>query len=160
MLPNHPHICLFQPEIPQNTGNIGRLAAATQCRLHLVKPFGFDCSDRNLLRPGLDYWPYIDLEIHDHLDDVLSLFPLSDVAFFSKSAEKSYLDLPASTQLVVFGRETTGLPEWIWERYPQLFYKIPIYHNNVRSLNVANSVSIITYHLLALKNRKNPTSPL
>jgi tRNA (cytidine/uridine-2'-O-)-methyltransferase len=151
MLTNHPQICLFQPEIPQNTGNIGRLAAATQCRLHLVKPFGFGSEDRNLLRPGLDYWPYLDLEIHDHLDELLSQFSLSEVAFFSKSAKKSYLQLPKTTQLLVFGRETSGLPDWIWQKYPELFYKIPIYHHDVRSLNIANSVSIITYHLLALK---------
>jgi tRNA (cytidine/uridine-2'-O-)-methyltransferase len=154
MLPNHPQICLFQPEIPQNTGNIGRLAAATQSRLHLVKPFGFDANERNLLRPGLDYWPYLDLEIHDHLDELLAQFPISQVAFFSKSAEKTYLELPVDTQLLVFGRETSGLPPWLWEKYPQAFYNIPIYHDSVRSLNVANAVSIITYHLLAIKGQR------
>ncbi len=152
MLPDHPHICLFQPEIPQNTGNIGRLAAATQCRLHLIKPLGFSTHERNLLRPGLDYWPYLDLEIHENIDDLLSQFPLSQVAFFSKSAEKSYLELPADIQLIVFGRETSGLPASLGEKYPQAFYNIPLYHTCVRSLNVANAVSIITYHLLATKN--------
>jgi tRNA (cytidine/uridine-2'-O-)-methyltransferase len=157
MLPDHPQICLFQPEIPQNTGNIGRVAAATQCRLHLIKPFGFRADDRNLLRPGLDYWPYLDLEIHDQLEPLMELFKLAHIAFFSKSAEKSYLQLPASTELLVFGRETSGLPPWIWEKYPELFYKIPIYHHEVRSLNLANSVSIITYHLLGRKYQQSGT---
>lgn len=154
MQAGHPHICLFQPEIPQNTGNIGRLAAAIQSRLHLIKPLGFSADDRNLLRPGLDYWPYLDLEIHDRLDDLLKLFPITNIAFFSKAAQKSYLELPATTQLVVFGQETAGLPNWVWEQYPQAFYNIPIYHNKVRSLNVANAVSIIAYHLLALKQQR------
>ena len=70
MRKDHPHIVLYQPEIPQNTGNIARLSAATCCRLHLIKPFGFGTSDKNLRRPGLDYWPYLDLEIHDSLDEL------------------------------------------------------------------------------------------
>ena len=81
MKSEHLHICLYKPEIPQNTGNIGRLAAATQCRLHLVKPFGFHADDKNLLRPGLDYWPYLDLEIHNNFEQFEKLFDIKSRKF-------------------------------------------------------------------------------
>lgn len=150
MLPGHFHICLFQPEIPQNTGNIGRLVAATGNRLHLIKPFGFGMSDKNLRRPGLDYWPYLDLEIHDSLEPLLERFA-GRFAFFSKSGEKFYSDMPVETELLIFGRETSGLPEELHTRYRSSMYRMPIFHPQVRSLNLANAVSIATYDLL---NRK------
>lgn len=155
MLAGHPHICLYQPEIPQNTGNIGRLAAATQCRLHLVKPFGFSIEDKNLRRPGLDYWPFLDLEIHDHLDTLLKLFA-GKAAFLSKKAEKSYLDIPDSCELFVFGRETSGLPDELFQRFPDAFYSLPIYHPGVRSLNLANAVSVIVYDRLRRRTQVCP----
>ncbi|MFY7929524.1 MAG: tRNA (cytidine(34)-2'-O)-methyltransferase [Oligoflexus sp.] len=148
MKPGHVHIALFQPEIPQNTGSIGRLAAGTACRLHLIKPFGFGTSDKNLRRPGLDYWPYLDLEIHDSLDDLLELFPSKKVAFFSKFGQKLYTDMPSDTDLLIFGRETTGLPIDIRERHAEQLYRIPIFHDHVRSLNLANAVSVIVYDTL------------
>ncbi len=147
MLPGHFHICLFQPEIPQNTGNIGRIAAATGCRLHLVKPFGFGMTDKNLRRPGLDYWPFLDLEIHDSLDPLIEAFD-GKIAFFSKLGEKHYTDIPVATELLVFGRETSGLPEELHKRYRSSMYRMPMFHPNVRSLNLANAVSIATYDLL------------
>jgi tRNA (cytidine/uridine-2'-O-)-methyltransferase len=150
MLPHHPHICLYQPEIPQNTGNIARLAAATASRLHLIRPFGFDAASKNLRRPGLDYWPYLDLEIHDSLEELFGMFHESRprVAFFSKLGTKPYTAMPTDTELLVFGRETTGLPRELFERYPDDFYQIPMFHPGVRSLNLANAVSIGVYHLL------------
>ncbi len=147
MLRGHPQICLFQPEIPQNAGSIARLAAATQCRLHLVKPFGFNTEDRNLRRPGLDYWPFLDLEIHDDFATLAQQFA-PRVAFFSKKATRSYLDMPPETELLVFGRETDGLPAHIWDQYSEHFYSIPIFHAGVRSLNLANSVAICVYELM------------
>jgi tRNA (cytidine/uridine-2'-O-)-methyltransferase len=147
MKSGHPQICLYQPEIPQNVGNIARVVAGTAARLHLVKPFGFSTNDRNLRRPGLDYWPFLDLEIHDSLDAVLELH-LGRVAFLSKSAEKIYTDIPQETQLFVFGRETTGLPVELRRKFPDHFYRIPIFHEGVRSLNLANSVSIVIYDQL------------
>ena len=128
MIVGHPQICLYQPEIPQNTGSIGRLAAGSGCRLHLIRPFGFTTDDRNLRRAGLDYWPYLDLEIHDDLETLLALFP-GRCAFLSKKATKSYWDMPASTELLVFGRETSGLPDWL----------------DVRSQNLANAVSVVVH---------------
>lgn len=144
MIYDHPHICLFQPDIPQNTGNIGRLAAATGSRLHLISPFGFSTSDKNLRRAGLDYWPFLDLEIHDSLDELLALFS-GKFAFLSKKATKSFFEIPDATRLLIFGKETTGLPNELHEKYPQDFYKIPMYHPGVRSLNLANSVSAVIY---------------
>lgn len=147
MILGHPQICLFQPEIPQNAGNIGRLCAATQCRLHLVRPFGFSTEDRNLRRAGLDYWPFLDLEIHDELDTVLDRFD-GRFAFFSTKGTKSYEEMPSDVELLIFGQETKGLPRSFLEKYPDKAWRIPMFHPGVRSLNVANSVSIVLYHQL------------
>jgi tRNA (cytidine/uridine-2'-O-)-methyltransferase len=153
MIKGHPELCLFRPEIPQNTGTIGRLAAATQCRLHLVRPFGFSAHDKNLRRAGLDYWPFLDLEIHDHLDHLLERFQ-GRFAFFSTKAQTLYTEMPPETDLLVFGQETKGLPPAILQQWPDKAYKIPIFHPNVRSLNVANAVSIVLYDHLLKKRRR------
>ena len=148
MLKGHPQICLFRPEIPQNTGNIGRLVAATQSRLHLVRPFGFSASDKNLRRAGLDYWPFLDLEIHDDLETLLARFQ-GRFAYFSTKGKKIYTDVPIETDLLIFGQETKGLPPWVFEKWPEQAYKIPIFHEGVRSLNLANAVSVVLYdHLM------------
>lgn len=144
----HPQICLFEPEIPQNTGNIGRLAAATQSRLHIIQPTGFSLDDKNVRRAGLDYWPFLDLEIHGNLDDLLARFPAEKIAFFSARAERSYFDLEPTVELLIFGRETRGLPKEYTTRFPERFFTIPIFHDGVRSLNLANAVSVIAYHQL------------
>ncbi len=148
MKKDHIHICLYKPEIPQNTGNIGRLVAATQCRLHLIRPFGFSTEDKNLRRAGLDYWPFLDLEIHDSFEDFMSLFEKDEVAFFSKLATNSYVEMPKKIRALVFGQETKGFPEEFHKKYREYLYKIPMFHDGVRSLNLANSVSIVTYHKL------------
>lgn len=147
MRAGHPQICLYKPEIPQNAGTIGRLAAATQCRLHLIKPFGFSMDDRNLKRAGLDYWPFLDLEVHESIDEILQRMA-PRVAFLSKRGKKSYTDIPADTDLIVFGQETSGLPETLWQKYPELFYSLPLLHPGVRSINLANAVSVVVYDQL------------
>lgn len=154
MLKGHPHICLFRPEIPQNTGNIGRLAAATQSRLHLVRPFGFSASDRNLRRAGLDYWPFLDLEIHDDLESLVERFS-PRFAYLSTKGTKLYTEMPADTELLIFGQETKGLPPWVFERWPEHAYKIPMFHDGVRSLNLANAVSVVLYDHLMKGRRTN-----
>jgi tRNA (cytidine/uridine-2'-O-)-methyltransferase len=138
---------LFQPEIPQNVGSIARLAAATASRLHLIKPFGFSTNDKNLRRPGLDYWPFLDLEIHDSIDELLNMFP-EKVAFFSKRGTRPYTEISTDTQVFIFGRETTGLPSSLHETHGDKMYKIPMFHPGVRSLNLANSVAIVVYDQL------------
>lgn len=147
MLRGHPHIALFKPEIPQNTGSIARLAAGAGCRLHLIPPFGFDTSDKQLRRAGLDYWPFVDVEVHDSLEDLLALFP-GRFAFLSKKAQRTFWEIPLTTELFVFGRETSGLPADLADRYAGDFYQIPMYHPGVRSQNLANAVSIVIYDRL------------
>ena len=147
MKPGHPEICLYRPEIPQNTGNIGRLAAATASRLHLITPFGFSMDDKNVRRPGLDYWPFLDLEIHDSFSELYQRLD-GKVAFFSKFATKSYDQVPTDTRLLVFGQETSGFPEEFHQEYQDQMYKIPMFHDGVRSLNLSNAVSIIVYDQL------------
>jgi tRNA (cytidine/uridine-2'-O-)-methyltransferase len=149
VLKGHIEILLYQPEIPQNTGNIGRLCAATQCRLHLSLPLGFGTQDKNLRRAGLDYWPYLDLEIQDD-DGIPELLQRhqGQFAFFSTKATKYYTAMPSSTSLLIFGQETKGLPRWFFEKYADCAYKIPMFHQEVRSLNLANSVSVVLYHQL------------
>lgn len=140
-----PHICLYEPEIPQNTGAIARLAAATNCTLHLIKPLGFSLEDRYVRRAGLDYWPFLTLKVHENFEDMLKTFSSPPrMAFFSTKGEKTYWDL-APADLLIFGKETAGLPQKIWEQYKEDFYTIPMYNKNVRSLNLANSVSIVVY---------------
>lgn len=148
MRKNYLHLCLFQPEIPQNTGTIGRLAAATQCRLHIIRPTNFSLNDKNLKRAGLDYWPYLDIEIHNSIDTLLSQFKAEEIAFLSKKVDRSYDKMPVNIKLLIFGRETSGLPETLHNKYPDNFYTIPMFHEKVRSLNLANAVSIVCYHQL------------
>ena len=145
MIKGHLHVCLLWPEIPQNTGNVGRLVAATQCRLHLIRPFAFGVSDKNLRRAGLDYWPFLDLEIHDSIDPLLEEFH-GRTAFLSKKGKALYTEMPRDVELLVFGQETKGLPDSLWHGRENEFFRIPIFHEGVRSLNLANSVSTVLYH--------------
>lgn len=148
MKSGHPHICLYKPEIPQNTGNIARLAAATGCRLDLILPFGFTTEDKQLRRPGLDYWPFLDVELFANLDELLMLYA-DNVVFLSKHASaRCYTEIPASTEVLIFGQETKGLPEELHLRFPDKFYHIPMFHTGVRSLNLANAVSVVVYDQL------------
>ncbi len=151
MKQGHPQICLYRPEIPQNTGNIGRLAAATACRLHLITPFGFSMDDKNVRRPGLDYWPFLDLEIHNSFEQLYDQVD-GRVAFFSKFAQASYVEVPTDTEVLVFGQETAGFPKDFHHHHHNKMYKIPMFHDNVRSLNLANAVSIVVYDQLRQRN--------
>ncbi len=152
MKENHLHICLFQPEIPQNTGNIARLSAASACRLHLIKPLGFELSEKTVRRAGLDYWPYVDMEMHDSLDIFLEKFLPSRLAFFTKRGQKNYTEIEQDVDVLIFGRETSGLPMYILDKFQDRTFKIPIFQPEVRSLNLANAVSIATYHSLWVRN--------
>jgi tRNA (cytidine/uridine-2'-O-)-methyltransferase len=145
------HVVLVEPEIPPNTGSIARLCAATEVRLHLVRPLGFSLEDRYLKRAGLDYWPYVDLAVHDG-------WPAFDAATlagprlcFSARAHPSYLAAPYRARgpiYLVFGGETRGLPETILTAHRSTTYRIPIFSGNVRSLNLANAVSVVLYEAL------------
>ena len=141
-------IVLVEPEIPQNTGNIARTCACTGSALHLVKPFGFEISDRTLKRAGLDYWDKVKIYYYDGLDDFLSKHRNDRLFFLTTKAEKSIYDAeyPDNCYLV-FGKETKGLPEsLIYTNYDKAV-RIPMI-GALRSLNLANSVAIALYEAL------------
>jgi tRNA (cytidine/uridine-2'-O-)-methyltransferase len=145
----HLHIVLVRPEIPQNTGSIARLAAATRTRLHLVGPLGFSLDDRYLKRAGLDYWPLVDLVTYDNWAAFEAAHRQLPSKFFSAHAKKSYLEASyAEGDYLFFGSETRGLGrEFIADRMADS-YRIPIFEAGVRSLNLSNAVSIVVYEAL------------
>ncbi|SFJ49614.1 tRNA (cytidine(34)-2'-O)-methyltransferase [Olleya namhaensis] len=140
------NIVLIEPEIPNNTGNIGRLALASGSTLHLVKPFGFELSDKRLKRAGLDYWKHLNVVMYDSVDDFFEINKDADFAFFSSHGTKSHWDIPfKDNQFLVFGKESAGLGSAIIEKHKDSLYKIPLYSEHIRSLNLANAVGIIVY---------------
>jgi tRNA (cytidine/uridine-2'-O-)-methyltransferase len=140
------NIVLFEPEIPNNTGNIGRLSLATGSTLHLVKPFGFELSDSRVKRAGLDYWQFVDLKIYDSIDVFFALNKDQPMAFFSSHASKKYWDLKfVPDQFLIFGKESVGLTEEITKANADSLYTIPIYSPHIRSLNLANAVTAVVY---------------
>lgn len=150
------NIVLFEPEIPQNTGNIGRIAVNALSRLHLIKPLGFSFDDKHLKRAGMDYWKHVDCTIHESWEDFLAAKdPAAPLYFFSTKGKAEFWDCPLEPgAYLVFGKESAGLPPFIHEQYPENFYTIPMPGNFSRSLNLANSVGIAVYEGLR-KNRNN-----
>lgn len=146
------HVVLVRPEIPQNTGSIGRLTAATKARLHLVGPLGFSLEDRYLKRAGLDYWPFIDLRTYSHWEEFDAIHRTAAAAnfkYFSARAERSYIDAEYRRgDFLVFGSETKGLGADFLRPRKEAAYRIPIFEPGVRSLNLANAVSIVLYEAL------------
>lgn len=111
------NIVLVEPEIPQNTGNIVRTCAATGCRLHLVRPLGFEVSDKYLKRAGLDYWHFVDISYYDSVGELFAAYPQGRFWFFSTKAAKTYSDIAYEEgDFLVFGKETKGLPRSFWRR--------------------------------------------
>ena len=140
------NIVLIEPEIPNNTGNIGRLALASGSKLHLVKPFGFEIDDTRLKRAGLDYWQHLEVIYYDSIDDFFTKNSYANMVFLSSHGTQDHWDIPFEDKLfLVFGKESVGLPKLIIEKYSDKLYKIPLYSNHIRSLNLANAVSIIVY---------------
>ena len=140
------NIVLVEPEIPNNTGNIGRLALATGSKLHLVKPFGFELSDSRLKRAGLDYWQHLDVQIYDSIEAFFQQHDDKSFAFFSSHGNKSHWEIEFQDDLfLVFGKESVGLSKSLIDRYKDHTYKIPMFSEHIRSLNLANAVSIIVY---------------
>lgn len=140
------NIVLIEPEIPNNTGNIGRLSLASGSTLHLVKPFGFELSDSRVKRAGLDYWQHVDLKIYENTDEFFSTHSDKKMAFLSSHGTKSVYDLPFEDDMfLVFGKESVGLSEEITSANADKLFKIPIRSKHIRSLNLANAVSIAVY---------------
>lgn len=140
------NIVLIEPEIPNNTGNIGRLALASGSNLHLVKPFGFEIDDTRLKRAGLDYWKHLKVTYYDNIDDFFIRNKDANMAFLSSHGTQAYYNIPFEDDLfLVFGKESVGLPKQLIGTHTNQLYKIPLYSNHVRSLNLANAVSIVVY---------------
>lgn len=144
------HIVLYQPEIPPNTGNIARSCAITGSKLHLIKPLGFSIEDKALKRAGLDYWDYLDLEVHESEEAFFQKYG-DRTMFFATTKAQAYYDEQNFTDecFIVFGRETSGLPPHIHENYAQQRFKIPMKTDeNLRSLNLSNAAAIVLYEAL------------
>lgn len=137
-------IVLFEPQIPQNTGNIVRTCSVVGAQLYLVKPLGFQITDRHLKRAGLDYWDEVEIFL---IDDFPKFLNNSSERFFfySSHAEKSYTEVEyRKDDFLVFGAEDGGLPKWIWERYPENFCTIP-QKETARCLNLSNAAAVVVY---------------
>ena len=146
-------VALVEPEIPQNTGNIARLCAATSTPLHIVGATGFRLDDKAVRRAGLDYWDEVDLNRHPNLATLTEVLTDSRLIYFSTKAERSYLDWEfTENDCLVFGRETRGLPVELLRANWNHCLKIPILNPKVRSLNLANSVAIVLYEALRQTN--------
>ncbi len=144
------NIVLLEPRIPGNVGTIGRLAFALNCTLHLIKPYGFgDITKKEVKRAGLDYWDDLDLKEYDNIEDFWNINPLSNKHFFATTkTQQNYFEVKFSeNDFLYFGREDAGLPQNLLEKNKDNCITIPM-KNNARSLNLANSVSIIAYEAL------------
>lgn len=140
------NIVLVEPEIHTNTGNIGRLSLASRSNLHLVKPFGFELTDSRLKRAGLDYWQHISLFIYENIEEFYEKNKGANMVYFSSHGKKTHWDIKFETeQFLIFGKESKGLAPEIIENNLEKTYKIPLYSDKVRSINLANAVAIIVY---------------
>ena len=145
------NVVLYNPEIPQNTGNISRTCAVTGAALHIIRPTGFEISDRTLKRAGLDYWDKLDVTYYDSFDEFMSLHGSSTIYFFSSHATSSYAEVEYPDGVfLVFGRESVGLPRELVEENIDRALRIPMLPT-LRCLNLSNAVAIAVYEVLRQK---------
>jgi tRNA (cytidine/uridine-2'-O-)-methyltransferase len=141
-------IALVQPEIPGNTGSVGRVCVGTNSRLHLVQPLGFDIDDRAVRRAGLDYWRQIDLQVHDGIDPFMDTLAGRRLHWFSVHGQVRYDRVRyGADDVLVFGCETRGFPAPIRERFGAAMIHLPVLPS-IRSLNLANAVTAVLYEAL------------
>ncbi|HCT0360515.1 TPA: tRNA (uridine(34)/cytosine(34)/5-carboxymethylaminomethyluridine(34)-2'-O)-methyltransferase TrmL [Staphylococcus pseudintermedius] len=151
------HVVLYQPEIPANTGNIARTCAATDIHLHLIRPLGFSTDDKMLRRAGLDYWKYVSITYYDNIE---SFFEQTKGQYFllTKFGSKNHTSQDFSdvdqNYYFIFGKETTGLPDWVKDKYDNTALRIPM-NENVRALNLSNTAAILVYEALRQQNYPN-----
>ncbi|WP_052254421.1 tRNA (uridine(34)/cytosine(34)/5-carboxymethylaminomethyluridine(34)-2'-O)-methyltransferase TrmL [Salinicoccus sp. YB14-2] len=147
-MPNH--IVLFQPEIPQNTGNIARTCAATDTTLHLIRPLGFSVEEKMVRRAGLDYWKFVDIHYYDSIEEFFEQNP-GNYYMLSKFGKKFHSEMDYSNtgedHYFVFGRETSGLPDWVKDNYNESLLRVPM-TSDVRSLNLSNTAMLLVYEAL------------
>lgn len=148
------HIVLVEPEIPPNTGNIARSCAATGSVLHLVQPLGFSVDDKSLKRAGLDYWPFVKVEMHKSLDEFLKQYRGRSMYLATTKGEQLYTDVRYQDEdMLLFGRETAGLPASLIEKYKKRTVRIPMSEDTrLRSFNLSNSANIILFEALRQLN--------
>ena len=144
------HIVLVEPEIPPNTGNIARTAAATDSVLHLVKPLGFSIDDKSLKRAGLDYWPYVKLEVHESLDEFMAEYEGRRMWLATTKGGRNYTDVQYQDEdMILFGRETAGLPKDFIEANRDQAIRIPMSRDTrLRSFNLSNAANIVLFEAL------------
>ena len=142
------HVVLYQPEIPQNTGNIARTCAAVGASLHLIEPLGFSLEDRYLRRAGLDYWSMVEVTTHPGLEAFLAAHGNGNLALISKTGGQSYDRIaPEGHLYLIFGRETAGLPSEFLESRRDYCFRLPM-RPEARSLNISNAVAVVVYETL------------
>lgn len=142
------NLVLVEPEIPMNTGNIARTCAATGSALHLIRPLGFDISDKALKRAGLDYWSMLDVFVYDNLDEFFGAHPNADLWLTTTRGARRYCDVAYRDGcFLFFGKETAGLPQPLLARYPERCVRLPM-RGDARSLNLANTAAAVTYEAL------------
>ncbi len=148
------NIVLLEPEMPANTGNIGRTCVATGTKLHLIEPLGFRLTDKYIKRSGLDYWNDLDLTVYKNFEDFLDRNPGAKIYMATTKARHTYADVKYDPDCyIMFGKESAGIPEEILMKYEETCVRIPMM-GDIRSLNLSNSVSIILYEALRQNNFK------
>ena len=139
------HVALIEPRIPPNTGNIARLCAAAGAPLHLIEPLGFSVDDKEVKRAGLDYWDKVDLWVHPDWFAFRDAIARDRCLYFSANATRYLSEAPFTwNSVLIFGNETDGMPARILEKHPERCFRIPM-PGEVRSLNLANAVSVVLY---------------
>jgi tRNA (cytidine/uridine-2'-O-)-methyltransferase len=142
------NIVLVEPEIPQNAGNIARTCAATGTRLHMIRPLGFEVTDKYLKRAGLDYWHLVEICYYDSFDELTEKYPQANFYFFTTKGRKKHSDAQFKDEdFLVFGKETRGLDEELLLKHPGECLRIPMFEQ-ARSLNLSNSVAVALYEAL------------
>lgn len=149
-------IALINPDIPWNAGNIGRTCVATGTELCFVGKMGFNLSDKEIRRSGLDYWQFLKHSVHADFEAFLkTLGPDPELVFFSTRGERSYWEASYSeNSVLVFGAETAGFPDWMYEKYADKMYRIPMWSDRMRSLNLSTSAGVALYE--ALRQARGP----
>ena len=146
------NIVLFEPEIPSNTGNIGRTCVATGTRLHLIEPLGFRLNEKAIQRAGMDYWNDLDVTTYLNYEDFLAKNPGAKIYMATTKARQTYAEVQYEEDCyIMFGKESAGIPEEILVQHPDTVIRIPM-NENIRSLNLANSVAIVLYEALRQYN--------
>jgi tRNA (cytidine/uridine-2'-O-)-methyltransferase len=143
------NIVLYQPEIPQNTGNIGRTCVLTNSKLHLIKPLGFSVEDKYLKRAGMDYWPHLDITYYENFEEFLEINGDKKIYLSTTKAKTVYTEVNYKNgDFIMFGRESSGVPDNIRQLFKDSLIKVPMIETSDRSLNLSNTAAIVAYEAL------------